>query len=140
MEPDFVAAQIDVVLNDLGAEAVKTGLLASAPQVEAVANKLGNHNSQNLVVDPVLTAKDGAQLLSDEGVKAFREQLLTSTSQVLPTCSSMAVSSASSRLPGFRPTIGLEPVPRLPPPAPPPLPKATTSPHRSPPPIDPPRV
>ncbi len=76
MEPDFVAAQIDAVLNDLGADAVKTGLLASALVVEAVANRLRHHDIKNLVVDPVMIARSGEPLLSDEGVQVLKEQLL----------------------------------------------------------------
>src|SRR5262245_53515361 len=49
MAPSFVAAQIDAVLGDIGADAVKTGMLASAPIIDAVAERLKHWQAQNLV-------------------------------------------------------------------------------------------
>ena len=55
----MVAAQIDAVLDDIGADAVKTGMLLSAPIIEAVADRLRAHGVRRLVVDPVMVAKSG---------------------------------------------------------------------------------
>jgi hydroxymethylpyrimidine/phosphomethylpyrimidine kinase len=57
MTPDFVAAQIDAVLDDIGADAVKTGMLSSAPIIEVVAGRVQRWDVRNLVVDPVMVAK-----------------------------------------------------------------------------------
>jgi len=64
--PDVVAAQIDAVLEDIGADAAKTGMLWSAPIIEAVADRLRAHSFAALVVDPVLVAKSGDALLRPE--------------------------------------------------------------------------
>src|SRR4029077_13203988 len=63
MEPSFVAQQIDVVLADIGADAVKTGMLSSVPIIEAVADRMKHWNVTNLVVDPVMVAKGGDKQL-----------------------------------------------------------------------------
>src|SRR3954468_21149277 len=57
----FVTAQLDAVLGDLGADAAKTGMLFSAPVIDAVADALGPRRIP-LVVDPVLVATSGARL------------------------------------------------------------------------------
>ena len=61
--PRVVAAQIDAVLEDLGTDAVKTGMLASAPVIKAVAARLRARGVRKLVVDPVMYAKNGHSLL-----------------------------------------------------------------------------
>jgi len=74
-EPAMVARQIDAVLDDIGADAVKTGMLGSAAIVEMVAARLKHHQVARLVVDPVTIAKSGARLLDQEGVQAAMEHL-----------------------------------------------------------------
>jgi hydroxymethylpyrimidine/phosphomethylpyrimidine kinase len=84
MEPSFVAQQIDAVLGDIGADAVKTGMLASVPIIEAVAERMKHWNVTNLVVDPVMVAKGGDKLLHDDAVTALREKLLPLSLVVTP--------------------------------------------------------
>jgi len=84
LEPSFVAAQIDAVLGDIGADAVKTGMLASAAIVEAVAERLRHWDVENLVVDPVMVAKGGDKLLRDEAVDAIKRHLLPLTLVLTP--------------------------------------------------------
>lgn len=57
IDPVIVAAQIDAVLDDIGASAAKTGMLASAAIIETVAERVRFHHLDNLVVDPVMVAK-----------------------------------------------------------------------------------
>jgi hydroxymethylpyrimidine/phosphomethylpyrimidine kinase len=72
--PEFVGLQIDAVLGDLGADAVKLGMLASAPIIEVVASKLREYNVTRLVVDPVMMAKGGDPLLrADARATLIRE-------------------------------------------------------------------
>src|SRR5262245_28015637 len=54
LPPDLIAAQIDAVVQDIGARALKTGMLASAAIIDVVAEKIRAHRLQNLVVDPVM--------------------------------------------------------------------------------------
>ena len=75
--PDFIASQIRVVLDDLGADAIKTGMLGDAATVSAVVAMLRSHaRTVPLVVDPVMVAKGGASLLADSGVAQLRRELL----------------------------------------------------------------
>ncbi len=73
---DFVALQIDAVMQDIGADAVKTGMLASAGIVQVVAERLRHHGVRRLVVDPVMVAKSGDPLLATEARSALIAQLL----------------------------------------------------------------
>ena len=82
--PPFVRAQLDAVLDDLGADAVKTGMLLDPRTVVTVALVLAAHGTPPLVVDPVMAAKDGATLLSRRAVHALRARLLPLAMVVTP--------------------------------------------------------
>ncbi|MEO8082777.1 MAG: bifunctional hydroxymethylpyrimidine kinase/phosphomethylpyrimidine kinase [Ardenticatenales bacterium] len=82
--PAFVAAQIDSVLDDIGADAVKIGMLADAGIVEAVADRLIAHGVTTLVVDPVMIAKGGDALLAPEAQAALIVRLLPLATVVTP--------------------------------------------------------
>lgn len=72
----FVAAQIDRVLEDIGADAVKTGMLFSAEIIGAVAEALRRHGVARLVVDPVMVATSGDRLLREDARAALVARLL----------------------------------------------------------------
>lgn len=80
----LVVAQIDAVAVDLGVDAVKTGMLANAAIVEAVAETVARLTLRNLVVDPVMIAKGGDRLLELPAVEAIRSQLLPLAHVVTP--------------------------------------------------------
>ncbi len=82
--PDFVAQQIEVCLEDIGADAAKTGMLCNAAIVRAVARALRNIKVPNLVVDPVMFSKSGHSLLDEEGRTAVREEILPLAAVVTP--------------------------------------------------------
>jgi len=84
LPPGIVAAQIDAVVSDIGADAVKTGMLSSAPIIEAVAAKIREHDLRPLVVDPVMVAKSGDRLLRGDAVNALRDLLLPLATVVTP--------------------------------------------------------
>ena len=84
LPPGLVAAQIDAVVTDIGADAVKTGMLANAAIIEVVAAKVREHGLQPLVVDPVMVAKSGDRLLREDAVAALREQLLPLATVLTP--------------------------------------------------------
>ena len=70
---DFVAQQMELVLDDIGADAVKTGMLHAAPVIETVARVLqAKAPGVPLVVDPVMVAKGGHRLLEDEALTTLR--------------------------------------------------------------------
>jgi len=84
LPPDFVALQIRSVLQDIGADAVKTGMLASAPIVAAVADALEAHAVRALVVDPVMVAKGGDALLAPDAREALVGRILPLALVVTP--------------------------------------------------------
>ena len=81
--PDFVRQQIDAVLDDIGADAAKTGMLASVPLIEAVAEALAPRDLP-LVVDPVLLASSGARLLPPDAVGTLVARLFPLATVVTP--------------------------------------------------------
>jgi hydroxymethylpyrimidine/phosphomethylpyrimidine kinase len=82
--PKIVADQIAHVLADIGADAIKTGMLVSARTVEAVADALASCASVPLVVDTVMIAKGGAALLDDAGVEAMKRLLFPQAALITP--------------------------------------------------------
>jgi hydroxymethylpyrimidine/phosphomethylpyrimidine kinase len=91
--PEIVAAQIDAVLDDIGADAAKTGMLSSVAIIEAVADRLRAHAPLALVVDPVMVAKSGDRLLREDAVRALCEKLLPLAAVVTPNAPEAAVLS-----------------------------------------------
>lgn len=81
---DFVAAQIAAVVDDIGVDAAKTGMLASAPIVEAVAGAVQTHEISRLVVDPVFVSKSGHRLLAADAVEAMIERLFPLAALITP--------------------------------------------------------
>ena len=81
---DFVTAQIEAVVSDIGCDAVKTGMLANATIVEAVAAAVEGLDLPNLVVDPVMVAKSGDRLMDEEAVHALRWTLIRLARVVTP--------------------------------------------------------
>jgi hydroxymethylpyrimidine/phosphomethylpyrimidine kinase len=84
IDPAMVAAQIEMVLEDIGVDAVKTGMLASKPIIEAVAAVLGRARVPNLVIDPVMVSKTKARLLKEDAVDALKSLLLPLAEIVTP--------------------------------------------------------
>src|SRR5438445_10175730 len=77
IDPAFIAQQIEVVLTDIGADALKTGMLHSAEVIDTVVAAVKKHApAAPLVVDPVMVAKGGHRLLLGEAEAALREKLL----------------------------------------------------------------
>jgi hydroxymethylpyrimidine/phosphomethylpyrimidine kinase len=81
--PEFVEAQLEAVFDDLGVDAVKTGMLFSAPVIETVAAFLAAHPAP-LVVDPVMVASSGARLLEDDAVETLVTRLFPLATVVTP--------------------------------------------------------
>lgn len=80
----IIGEQIDAVVSDIGTDAVKIGMLASAEIVDLVAARLREHSLSNVVVDPVMVATSGDRLLKDGAVESIRTSLLPLASVVTP--------------------------------------------------------
>ena len=73
---NIIAAQIDAIVDDIGVDAVKTGMLSSAEIILTVAERIRYWRLDRLVVDPVMVAKSGDRLLRDDAVQALVRDLL----------------------------------------------------------------
>ena len=82
--PDFAEAQIAAVLEDIGADAVKIGMLYSVELIRVVAEQLQKFNARNIVLDPVMVAQSGDRLLRDDAVGAISEYLMPLADIVTP--------------------------------------------------------
>ena len=83
--PDFIRRQIEVVLDDIGADAVKTGMLHDAAVIEAVAAVLAERAPDvPLVVDPVMVAKGGASLIEPGAIEALKRLLIPRAAVLTP--------------------------------------------------------
>jgi hydroxymethylpyrimidine/phosphomethylpyrimidine kinase len=87
----FVSAQLDAVVSDIGVDAVKTGMLANASIVAAVADGVRAHRLGPLVVDPVCASKHGDPLLRPDAVDALRDLLLPLADLVTPNLGEVQV-------------------------------------------------
>jgi hydroxymethylpyrimidine/phosphomethylpyrimidine kinase len=83
LPPDFVRAELDAVFGDIGVDAAKTGMLFSRVLIETVADWLDGREIP-LVVDPVMLASSGAQLLEDDAVEALTGRLFPLATVVTP--------------------------------------------------------
>ena len=83
--PEFVRRQIEVVLDDIGADAIKTGMLHDAAVIETIAAVLQERATAiPLVVDPVMVAKGGARLIDPAAVEALKQLLIARAEIVTP--------------------------------------------------------
>lgn len=73
---DFVARQLDAVLADIGADAVKIGMLYSAELIVLVARKLQEYRVSCVVLDPVMVAQSGDKLIQDDAIEALKTHLI----------------------------------------------------------------
>ena len=90
----FIALQLRVVLEDIGADAVKTGMLHRADIIEAVAEALDKYAPDvPLIVDPVMVAKGGASLLQPSAADALRTTLIPRATLITPNLPEAAVLS-----------------------------------------------
>jgi hydroxymethylpyrimidine kinase/phosphomethylpyrimidine kinase len=80
----FVEKQIDSVLSDIGADAIKTGMLVNAEIVEVVAKKMKQYQVEKVVVDPVMVAKSGDSLLRKDAQEALIKRLIPLSMVVTP--------------------------------------------------------
>ncbi len=84
LQPKLVAAQIDAVVSDIGAQALKTGMLANAAIIAIVAKRIRALSLKNLVVDPVMVATSGDLLIEKNAVAALRAALIPLAAVVTP--------------------------------------------------------
>ena len=83
--PEFVRRQIELVLDDIGADAIKTGMLHDLPVIETIAAALHERaGGIPLVVDPVMVAKGGARLIDPAALDGLKQLLIARAEIVTP--------------------------------------------------------
>lgn len=89
--PEFVAAEVDCVYEDLDVRATKLGMLSNERLITVVAERLRVHRARNIVLDPVMISKSGATLLEERAVDALRRELVPLAEVVTPNLPEAAV-------------------------------------------------
>lgn len=82
--PEFLADQIDAIFLDIFPDAVKIGMVSSAELIEVIASRLKFHGAKNIVVDPVMVATSGAQLIEEDAIKVLIEKLFPLATVITP--------------------------------------------------------
>ena len=81
---DIIAGQIDAVLEDIGADAVKIGMLHSSEVVDCVADALRRHGVTNIVLDPVMVSTSGHRLIEEQAVETLKSVLIPMSRVITP--------------------------------------------------------
>jgi hydroxymethylpyrimidine/phosphomethylpyrimidine kinase len=85
IDPAFIRQQMEVVLDDIGADAIKTGMLHDAPVIETVTAVLEERaNDVPLVLDPVMVAKGGAPLIQTDAIETLKRRLAPRAAVLTP--------------------------------------------------------
>ena len=82
--PEFLKDQIDAVFEDIRPDAVKIGMVSSAELIEVIAEKLAYYKAENIVVDPVMVATSGSELMKSNAVTVLMQKLLPLATLVTP--------------------------------------------------------
>jgi len=81
---DVITAQIDAVFSDIGADAVKIGMLSNADIIKTIAESLRKHHAENIILDPVMISASGARLLEESAIDALKKCLMPMALAVTP--------------------------------------------------------
>ena len=82
--PEFLKDQIDAVFEDIRPNAVKIGMVSSAELIEVIAERLNYYDAKNIVVDPVMVATSGSELMKTDAVSTLIRELLPLATLVTP--------------------------------------------------------
>lgn len=88
---EFVAAQMEAVLSDIGVDAVKIGMLFSPELIKTVADNLHKFGIKTIVLDPVMVAQSGDTLIEQEAIQALQEYLIPMAMLITPNLPEAAV-------------------------------------------------
>lgn len=82
--PEFLAEQLDEIFTDIFPDAVKIGMMSSAPLIGVIAERLVHYGAKHIVADPVMVATSGAKLLKDDALEALTARLLPLAEIITP--------------------------------------------------------
>ena len=89
--PEFIALQMDAVMTDIGADAVKIGMLHSPEVIRTVAECLQQYDCSSIVLDPVMVTRNGDKLLQDDAVQALKEYLFPMATAITPNLAEASI-------------------------------------------------
>ena len=81
---NIVADQIDIIMEDIGTDAAKIGMVSNKAIIDVIADRVKKHKIEKLVIDPVMIAKSGARLLKENVEKVLIEKLLPTAALITP--------------------------------------------------------
>lgn len=84
VSPDFLQAQMDRIFEDIRPDAVKIGMVSNSELIRAIVQRLAHYQAENIVVDPVMVATSGADLMQSEAVSTMKALLLPIAVLVTP--------------------------------------------------------
>ncbi len=82
--PEFLGEQLDMIFTDIRPDAIKIGMVSNAELIRTIVEKLTFYKAENIVVDPVMVATSGADLMKNEAVQTLKEVLLPIATLVTP--------------------------------------------------------
>lgn len=82
--PDIIAKQIDAVFEDIGADAVKIGMLPTPESMEAVTGRMRRYGQHPVIIDPVMYAKNGCPLMEETAVNALIKMVIPAADVLTP--------------------------------------------------------
>ena len=91
VSPEFLAAELDAVFEDIRPDAVKIGMVASPALIHVIAEKLQGYGAEHVVVDPVMVATSGAKLLADDAVEVLVQELFPLAEVITPNIPELSV-------------------------------------------------
>ena len=94
--PEFLRDQIDAVFEDIRPDAVKIGMVSSAELIKIIADRLAYYKAENIVVDPVMVATSGSELMKSDAVSVLTRELLPLAALVTPNIPEAEVLSGQS--------------------------------------------
>lgn len=94
--PEFLAAEIDAVFDDIRPAAVKIGMVSAAALIKVIAGRLRAHKAENIVVDPVMVATSGARLLDEDASDSLTAELFPFAALITPNLSELELLTGDS--------------------------------------------
>jgi len=82
--PEFVQKQIKAILDDIGADTIKIGMLSNTEIIGTVASSIRKHHFKNVILDPVMVAASGGKLLQDDAIDALKKELIPLATLITP--------------------------------------------------------
>ena len=84
IDPDFVKSQLEMIFDDIYPDAIKIGMVSSGEIVEAIAYELIKYKAKNIVLDPVMVATSGSNLVENSAIKIMQEKLFPLAKVITP--------------------------------------------------------